>query len=76
MNFGLSVDVEKGTKYVVHYSTNDRVVIFGYNSFDRAKAFYEDIKKFNVQPKIVEVNGQLTVENIIFDYMTKFRGKI
>lgn len=72
----IKVDVDYNNKYYVAYSNEEGFKIVGFYSFDIANEVYKLCVSTYNECKIGQIKGQVTIENLFFDYMTKFRGKI
>lgn len=73
---GCSITVAKDNTHYVAYEDDNNFYIIGYcSSFNALESFYRYNSAYK-NAKIGEIKGQVTIENLIFDYFSKMRGKI
>ena len=73
---GCNISVYKDNLYYVACEDDENFYIVGFCSkFNALECFYNYKTKYK-STKIGEIKGQVTIENLIFDYFMKFRGKV
>lgn len=73
---GCNISVYRDSKYFVSFEDENNFYIVGFTSKINAMTHFNIYNGKYKSVKIGEIKGQVTIENLFFDYMTKFRGKI
>ena len=73
---GCNISVYKDNLYYVACEDDNNFYIQGFCSKFIALEIFNNYKAKFKNVKIGEIKGQVTIENLIFDYFMKFRGKV